>query len=360
MSIAIILGTRPEIIKFSPIIRYCIEFKIPYFIIHTGQHYNYEMDRLFFKELEIPDPNYNLNVGSGSHGFQTGTILMRTEDILMKEMPNIILVQGDTNTVMAGALAAVKLNIKIGHIEAGLRSNDRKMPEEINRIIADHISDYLYAPTENSAFNLIQEGIDRTKIFITGNTVVDAVFQNLEITKDKEDTLKNYGLQEGQYVVTTIHRAENVDDPRKLFSILSGLKEIAQRYSLKILFPVHPRTRKMINIHQIEVDKITLIDPVGYFDFLQLEANAKAILTDSGGVQEEACILHVPCVTLRENTERPETLEVGANILAGTDPANIVSSFEQILKKSLDWENPYGDGRSGERIIKLLIREGII
>lgn len=360
MSIAIILGTRPEIIKFSPIIRYCISFKIPYFIIHTGQHYNYEMDRLFFKELEIPDPEYNLNVGSGSHGFQTGTILMRTEDILIKEKPSVILVQGDTNTVMAGALAAAKLNIKIGHVEAGLRSYDRRMPEEINRVITDHISDYLYVPTENSASNLIEEGIDKAKLFITGNTIVDAVFQNLKIAKEKEDTLTKYGLQQGQYIVTTIHRAENVDDPAKLFSIFSGLKEIAQRYSLKILFPVHPRTRKMINIHQIEVDKITLIEPVGYFDFLQLEANAKAILTDSGGVQEEACILHVPCVTLRENTERPETLEVGANILAGTDPTNIVSSFEQLLKNSQDWKNPYGDGRSGERIIKLLTREGLI
>lgn len=228
MKIAIILGTRPEIIKMSPLIRECEMQGIGYYILHTGQHYSFEMDRVFFEELKLPVPKYNLDVGSGSHGEQTGKMLAGIEEILLKDMPDIVLVQGDTNTVLAGALAASKLHIKVGHVEAGLRSFDRSMPEEINRIVADHISDYLFAPTENSKGHMLDEGIPEEKIFVTGNTVVDAVYQNLEISKQTRHTLSKLKLKKGEYFLTTVHRAENTDNKERLSSILNGFEQIYQ------------------------------------------------------------------------------------------------------------------------------------
>ncbi len=315
MKFCIILGTRPEIIKMSPIIRECLKRNLDFFTIHTGQHYSYEMDRIFFEELKLPVPQYNLDVGSGSHGHQTGKMLAGIEDILIKEKPDIVYIQGDTNTVLAGALAASKLHIKIGHVEAGLRSFDRTMPEEVNRVIADHISDLLFAPTEASKALLLKEGIPESKIFVTGNTIVDAVNENLKIA-DNSNILERLGLKPKEYMLSTLHRQENVDDKARLLEIMKGLGEVSKKYMMPIVLPIHPRTKKMIKEFGIQLPEgVRAIEPLGFMEFLKAEANAKLVLTDSGGVQEECCILGVPCVTLRENTERPETITVGANIL---------------------------------------------
>jgi UDP-N-acetylglucosamine 2-epimerase (non-hydrolysing) len=351
--IAIILGTRPEIIKMSPIIRECERIREDYIILHTGQHYSYEMDKTFFDELELPQPKYNLDAGSGSHAEQTGRILTGIEKILINERPDIVLVQGDTNTVLAGALAAAKLHIKVGHVEAGLRSFDRAMPEEINRIVSDHISDYLFAPTETAKNYLLKEGIEESKIIVTGNTIVDAVYQNRDLSKKKADILGKYGLVPKSYILVTAHRAENVDSPETLKNIISTLEILAKEYSVPVFFPMHPRTKKMMDQFGLIPEKITIIDPVGFLEFLQLESNARLVLTDSGGVQEETCILGVPCVTLRTSTERPETIDTGANVLAGTHTDQILKAAKQMLSRQQDWKNPYGDGNAGERIITL-------
>jgi UDP-N-acetylglucosamine 2-epimerase (non-hydrolysing) len=358
MKISIILGTRPEIIKMSPIIRYLAKIQENFFIIHTGQHYSYEMDKTFFEALELPTPKYNLDVGSGSHAEQTGKIMIGIENVLQREKPDVILVQGDTNTVMAGAVTASKLHIPIGHVEAGLRSYDRLMPEEINRVIADHVSDYLFAPTKIAQENLLREGISQTKIYITGNTIVDAVHQNLNIAQRSGNILKILNLLQKNYFLVTAHRAENVDDKKRLTKIIEGLFAIQKEYSLPVIFPIHPRTEKKIREFGINLDRITTIPPQGFLEFLQLEYNAKLILTDSGGVQEEACILGVPCVTLRDNTERPETVEVGANMLSGVEPESIFQSAEKMLGAQGTWKNPFGDGMASQKIINIL--QGII
>jgi len=357
MKIAIILGTRPEIIKMSPIIRECEKQGIDYYILHTGQHYSYEMDKIFFEQLKLPQAKYNLDVGSGKHGEQTGKMLVAIEEILIKDRPDIVLVQGDTNTVLAGAIAASKLHIKIGHVEAGLRSFDNTMPEETNRIIADHISDYLFAPTETSRKYLLSEGIPEERIFVTGNTIVDAAYQNLVISKDGDDILKELGLKEKEYFVATTHRAENVDSRERLGRILSSFSQIYKEFDLPVIFPAHPRTVKMIKEFGLEVPEGTrLIEPLGYLEFLQLESGAKMILTDSGGVQEESCILKVPCVTLRDNTERPETVDVGANLIAGIGE-NIVECARKMLESNPEWENPYGNGNAAELTIQSMVTD---
>lgn len=355
MKISIILGTRPEIIKMSPIIRECEKKRLDYFILHTGQHYSYNLDKIFFQELSLPEAKYNLDVGSGSHAEETGKMLMGIENILMEEKPDVVLVEGDTNTVLAGALAASKLHIKVGHVEAGLRSHDRNMPEEINRILADHCSDYLFAPTEEAKANLLKEGILMNNIFVTGNTIVDAVHQNLEIAKMKADVLTKLDLEKGGYFLVTAHRQENVDVKERLKDILDGLELIYSEFNHPIIYPIHPRTMKRLREFGLEVQKgVRLIDPLGFLEFLQLEANTELILTDSGGVQEESCILKVPCVTLRDNTERPETIEVGSNILVGVNQDKILRGVKKMLSKERKWKNPFGDGRASERIVGLI------
>lgn len=350
--ICIILGTRPEIIKMSPIIRECEKQNLDYFVLHTGQHYSYEMDKVFFETLEIPQPRHNLDVGSGSHALQTGNIMVGVEKILHEEKPDVVFVQGDTNTVLAGSLAASKLKIKVGHVEAGLRSFDRSMPEEINRIVSDHIADYLFAPTEKSREYLLKEGIDSAKVFVTGNTIVDAVYQNIEISKSKKDVLTILGLSPKKYILVTFHRAENVDNAGRLKGIINALNSIKDHFSLPIVFPIHPRTEKTAKEFGIPLYGINIIKPQGFLEFIQLEVNAKLVLTDSGGVQEEACILGVPCITLRDNTERPETLDVGANVLAGVNPASIFSHAKTILSEEKTWSNPYGNGNAASLIIE--------
>lgn len=361
MKVAIVVGTRPEIIKMSPVIRECEKRKqidndssFDYFILHTGQHYSYNMDKVFFDQLNLPEAKYNLDVGSGSHGVQTGKILAGIEEVLMKEQPDVVLVQGDTNTVLAGALAASKLHIKVGHVEAGLRSYDRTMPEEINRVLADHIADFCFAPTKQAKEILLSEGIRSDNIFVTGNTIVDAVFQHADIAKEKATILDRLNLELQNFFLVTVHRQENVDDKKRFQEILSSLKQLHDTYDIPIVYPIHPRAKKMMQQYNLSNDGITLIDPVDFLDFLQLENNAKLVLTDSGGVQEETCILRRPCVTLRDNTERPETVDVGANVLAGTKRETILDQVSVMLTNNNVWENPFGDGNSGKEIISIL------
>jgi len=355
MKISIILGTRPEIIKMSPVIRELKNKGSDYFILHTGQHYSYNLDRIFFEELELPAAKYNLDVGSGTHAEETGKMLMGIEKILNEEKPDVVLVEGDTNTVLAGALAASKLHIEVGHIEAGLRSYDRTMPEEINRVLTDHISDYLFAPTVKARENLLREGIEEDKIFVTGNTIVDAVYQNLEIARRKVDILKKLNLNPEGYFLVTAHRQENVDVKERLKGILEGLELVYNKFDLPIIYPIHPRTMKRIKKFGLEVPKgITAIEPLGFLEFLQLEANAKLVLTDSGGVQEETCILKVPCVTLRDNTERPETLEIRSNVLVGVNKNKILAGVKIMVSKERNWENLFGDGKAGIRILGII------
>jgi len=358
--ILIVIGTRPEIIKMSPIIRECTNQGLEFSVLHTGQHYSYAMDKIFFEQLDLSSPNYSLDVGSGTQGTQTAKILMGIENVLLKHPPGIVLVQGDTNTVFAGALSAAKLHIPVGHVEAGLRSFDRSMPEEINRIVTDHISDQLYAPTENSRQNLLHEGIPAEKITVTGNTVVDAVQQNIRIAHQKVHPLEKLGLEPRNYFLVTAHRAENVDDLIPLVGILTGLKKISEHFEVPLVFPIHPRTQKMIHEFSLSTKGIRVINPVGYLEFLVLESMASLVLTDSGGVQEESCILKVPCVTLRDNTERPETIDAGSNMLAGTNAEKILEAADRMIDIPRIWNNPFGNGDAANRIMEVCKKKGTI
>ena len=354
MKLSVILGTRPEIIKMSPVIRECERRGLNYFILHTGQHYSYNMDKVFFKQLELPEAKYNLDVGSGSHAEETGRMLIGIEKILLREKPDTVLVEGDTNSVLAGALAASKLHIKVGHVEAGLRSYDRGMPEEINRVLTDQISDYLFAPTEKARKILLREGISEDKIFVTGNTIVDAVYQNLKIANKKQNVLGKLGLEPKNYFLVTLHREENVDDKKRFSRILKSLDQLASKFSLPVIYPIHPRSQKRMTEFDIKVNYVKLMPPFDFLSFLQLESNAKLVLTDSGGVQEESCILGVPCVTLRDSTERPETLEVGSNTLSGRNLEEILESAESMINRGNSWINPFGEGKAGKKIIEII------
>lgn len=354
LRIAIILGTRPEIVKLSPVIRECLCYGLDFFVLHTGQHYSYFMDKVFFKQLGLPEASFNLDVGSGSHGRQTGLMLEGIEKVLLSECPDVVLVQGDTNTVLAGAVAAAKLGIKVGHVEAGLRSYDRMMPEEINRVLADHCSEYLFAPTQYSKKILLGEGIEEKKVFVVGNTVVDSVQQNIEIAKSKSTIMHTLGLSNDKFILGTVHRAENVDDKNRLARIIDGLIKVREEFDVPLIYPIHPRAKKQVEVFGLDTSGLTLLDPLDYLTFLLLESEAKLVLTDSGGVQEETCVLGVPCVTLRDNTERPETLIVGSNVLAGTDPDSILSAAKVSINKKRDWINPFGDGKSAPKILDIL------
>jgi UDP-N-acetylglucosamine 2-epimerase (non-hydrolysing) len=338
----------------SPIIRELVERHGNYCIIHTGQHYSINMDKILFDCLKLPLPNYNLNVGSGSHAEQTAKIMVGIEKLFNQEKPDIILVQGDTNTVLAAALTAAKLCIKVGHVEAGLRSYNSKMPEEVNRVLTDHCSDYLFPPGAKARTILVNEGISVSKIFVTGNTIVDAVYQNLQIANSDLNTLRGLNLSPKCYFLLTIHRQENVDDPMRFKTMLEGLRKLASVYKIPVIWPIHPRSKNKIDSLNISTEGVILIEPLDFLGFLQLENNAKLILTDSGGVQEEACILGVPCVTLREDTERPETLDVGANMLAGAVPETILKCVEIMLRCDGSWPNPFGNGQAAKNIIKII------
>lgn len=361
MKIAFIIGTRPEIIKMSPLIDEVRKRNIDHVLIHTGQHYDREMSGKFFEDLELPQPDYNIGVGSTSHGKQTAAMLEGLEEILLKEKPDIVLVEGDTNAVMAGALASSKIYIPLGHVESGLRSYDKTMPEEINRVVADICSQLFFVPTEESALNLVFEGLNPHDIHITGNTVVDAVYRNLKIAEKRS---KLNFKQKKDYLTLTLHRAENTDDPLRLKNITNALLELKETM---IVFPVHPRTVKTLKNLDLyddllNAEHIELIKPVGYLDFLVLLSNSKLVITDSGGIQEEAITLNLPCITLRYNTERPETVTAGGNILVGTDEERIIQVVKNILEdeelhqKMSQAQNPYGDGKTSKKIVEIILK----
>lgn len=351
----IVLGTRPEIIKLSSIIRSLSESKINWSVIHTNQHYSKELDSYLFQDLDLPPSDYNLNVGSGWPSWQTGNMMIGIEKILKEDHFDCMIVQGDTNSVLAGALSASKLGIPVAHVEAGLRSYDRTMPEEINRILTDHISDFLFPPTSVAAETLLNENLPESKIFEVGNTVVDAVFQNQKIAEKKSRILTKLKLLPEKYVLMTVHRSENTKEESHITNIFVAIELLMNKYEFPVVYPIHPRTKKFIKTKGIEVpENLKLIDPVGYLDFIKLMKHAVLVLTDSGGVQEESCILQVPCVTLRENTERPETLKVGSNILAGTNSDRIVKAADSMITKAKNWENPFGNGTTGKQIINIL------
>lgn len=353
MKIAILVGTRPEIIKMAPVIRECQKRRLDYFIIHSKQHYSEKLDGIFFSELDLPAPRYNLNAGSGGHANQTGRILIELEPILISEQPDVLLVQGDTNTVAAGALAAHKLHIKVGHIEAGLRSFDQTMPEESNRIVVDHISDYLFAVTDLQVGHLKKEGLPESKIFKVGNTIVDALLSHQVHAEKTSQILSEMKLKRKGYYLLTSHRAANVDDPDALREIIQLITKIRG----KVYWPIHYRTQKVIKESKIDLPaNLTWTEPVGYSDFLKLLSNCTAVITDSGGVQEEACILGVPCVTIRDCTERPETVDVGANVLVHRNAEAMVAALKRPITP---WTNPFGDGHTAERILDIVMGQHV-
>ncbi len=354
-TLVFILGTRPEIIKLSPVIRECDRREIPFTLIHTGQHYSDELDSVFFETLELGYPDYNLEVGSASHGKQTGQMIEDIERVLLDEQPDTILVQGDTNSVLAGGIAASKLDgVRVGHVEAGLRSHDQEMPEEINRRLVDHVSEYLFAPTGLTRENLLDEGIPEKFITVTGNTIVDAVEENVQIARKESEIVRELEIS-GEFTLLTAHRAENVDDKDRFISLLDGVSQAAREYDWSVVYPIHPRAQERLKEFDIEVPaEITLVEPINFLDFLLLEDQAELIFTDSGGVQEESCILQTPCVTLRDNTERPETVDVGANIIVGVKSKRILDGVEEMLTREPTWENPFGDGTAAEQILNTI------
>lgn len=348
-------GTRPEIIKLAPVVRAFLEMGIKPLLIHTGQHYDYEMSRIFLEELELPPIDYHLEVGSGTQAEQTGKAMIKIEKVLMEERPDVTLVQGDTNTVLAGALASVKLKIPVAHVEAGLRSFDRTMPEEINRILADHASEVLFPPTEEARKNLEREGITEN-VYVVGNTIVDAVLQNSLVAEKKSDVLERLDLKPKEYILITAHRAENTDS----WENLTRLVEILESLPMMAVYPIHPRTEGRLKRFGLwervaSIENLILTKPLGYLDFLRLEKNAFAVMTDSGGVQEEAIILDVPCLTLRYNTERPETVKAGGNILVGLERERVLRYLQRLIEDRDFYEkmakapNPFGDGKAAER-----------
>ena len=348
MKIVSIVGARPQFVKAAALSKKLRE-KFTEVLVHTGQHYDSNMSDVFFKELGIPEPDYNLGVGSGSHGEQTGGMLIEIEKVLIKEKPDLVLVYGDTNSTIAGSLAAAKLHIKVAHVGAGLRSFNRAMPEELNRVVTDHLSDFLFTPTKTAVDNLNKEGIING-VFNTGDVMYDAVLQFSRVAKEKSQILRTLGIEPKTYLYATVHRAENTDNPENLKNIILALAESGE----KIVFPIHPRTRKMMGgIELPSLPNIKMIEPVGYLDNLILIENSKKVLTDSGGIQKEAYFLKVPCITLREETEWVETVEDGWNILVGADKKKIQQSIEKFESKGKQSDH-FGDGQAANKIAEII------
>lgn len=348
MKVLTIVGARPQFIKAAPVSR-VLRRKHEEFLLHTGQHYDDEMSDLFFRQLKIPAPDLNLEVGSGRHGAQTGAMLPGIESAAMEHEPDWLLVYGDTNSTLAGALVGAKLHIKVAHVEAGLRSYDRRMPEEVNRVVADHLSTLLLCPTDIAVGNLSREGIT-DGVHVVGDVMYDAFLQNLDAARKSSDAMHELGLSRHGYQLLTVHRAENVDDPDRLGAILRGVEDSG----CDVVFPVHPRTRAALKATAREMPpNVRLIDPVGYIEMLILEENAEAIVTDSGGVQKEAYFAGRPCITLRDRTEWTETVKAGWNVLVGTDATEIARAMRQFRPEG---ERPrlFGDGHAAERVIEQL------
>lgn len=372
MKVVTVVGARPQFIKAASVSR-TIEAlnkakrQIREILVHTGQHYDYLMDKVFFEELELPKPDYHLGVGSGSHAKQTGRMLERIEPILKKENPEVILVYGDTNSTLAGALVAAKLKIPVAHVEAGLRSYNRNMPEEINRLLTDHLSTLLFCPTDQAVRNLSKEGVkdgSRRIVKNVGDVMYDSILYYSKVAEKKSTILKkldlitpNSALRTPNYYLATLHRAENTDDPKKLKSIFEALNEIGGKHP--VILPLHPRTKKMMKVYRLlsKFKNIKFIDPVSYLDMLQLERSAKAILTDSGGVQKEAYWFKVPCFTLREETEWVETVEGGWNVLVGMEAKKIVEGIRNFKEeKKFSLKGIFGNGKASEKIVRNLMK----
>jgi UDP-N-acetylglucosamine 2-epimerase (non-hydrolysing) len=357
--IMVVVGTRPEIIKMAPILRALEQKKLPSIFVHCGQHYDYNMSQQFIEELQLPEPNYSYKVKAYSQGVQTARIIVHMEQLLQKTLPSVALVEGDTNTVLTTALAAVKLGIPVGHVEAGLRSFDLRMPEEHNRRLTDHVSTYLFAPTETAENNLRKENV-WGKIFVTGNTVIDSVVQHLPMAEKKSRILQT--LPFDKFILATAHRAENVDNLIVLESFMDALAEA----SLPVVFPMHPRTKKRLRQNKLwrkarSWKNLHILPPIGYFDFLVLMKKCEMILTDSGGIQEEATAppIRKPVLVVRLSTERPEAVEAGFARVIGTEKRAIVEAMEETLRKkrTLPEESPYGDGSAAKRIVRIVAEE---
>jgi len=355
--IFLIAGARPNFMKIAPLIRELKKRNLEYKLIHTGQHYDYEMSKIFFDGLGIPEPEIYLNIGSASHAVQTAKIMIEFEKVILNEKPSLIVVVGDVNSTLACSLVAKKLNIKIAHVEAGLRSFDQRMPEEINRILTDQLSDFLFITEPSAEANLKREGIDQNKIFFVGNIMIDNLLINLDEARNL-NTLIKYSLKLKDFALMTIHRPSNVDNVASLKRIIEIINYIQER--MKVFFPIHPRTRKRLKEFDLEKNLIKsnliLSEPIGYLEFLNLMLNSRVILTDSGGIQEEASYLKVPVLTMRENTERPITIEKGTNEIVGTDFEKIKNYINKILtdtyKKGQNIEK--WDGKTSERIVDII------
>jgi UDP-N-acetylglucosamine 2-epimerase (non-hydrolysing) len=358
-----VVGARPNFMKVAPIVAAMKKRPNDFLplVLHTGQHYDVSMSDAFFTDLDLPNPDIHLGVGSASHAAQTAAIMERFEPVVLREQPDWVLVVGDVNSTIACSLVCVKLGIKVAHVEAGLRSRDRTMPEEINRLLTDQIADLLFTPSADADQNLLAEGIPRERIRFVGNIMIDSLFTNLN--RASACKIKSrLGVTERQYAVLTLHRPSNVDNRETFERILTALEVIAAH--LPIIFPVHPRTRKTIaqfglNDRIAASTNIRLIEPLGYLDFLNLYSGARLLLTDSGGIQEETTALGIPCLTLRENTERPITVEMGTNVIVGTDTKKIVSEAAAILKgggAKKAQQPPLWDGQTADRILDVLLR----
>jgi len=348
-----IVGARPQFIKAAIVSKTLRDCGLKEILVHTGQHYDVNMSDVFFDELNLPKPDYYLGIGSGTHGYQTGRMLMEIEKVLMRELPDLVIVYGDTNTTLAGALASVKLHIQLAHVEAGLRSFNKRMPEEINRVLTDHISDYLFAPTATAVENLKREGI-KNGVYWVGDVMFDLATQVARIV-DEKSVLEKFRVIPKQYILVTIHRAENTDDARNLSEIVEALNELSEIYS--VIFPIHPRTLKMVNKFNLSFSKhVKVIEPVSYKEMIALEKNARLIITDSGGVQREAYFFKVPCVIPRNETEWVELVDSGWHKLVGPDKSKIVSAVLDVLKREsqLEWINFFGEGDAAIKIAKII------
>jgi UDP-N-acetylglucosamine 2-epimerase (non-hydrolysing) len=357
-----VVGARPNFMKVAPIVAAMKKRPDTFLplVVHTGQHYDAAMSDSFFRDLDLPHPDVHLGVGSGSHAAQTAAVMERFEPVVLREKPDWVLVVGDVNSTIACALVCVKLGVKVAHVEAGLRSRDRTMPEEINRLLTDQIADLLFTPSHDADENLITEGIPRERICFVGNIMIDSLQRNLEVARALP-TQQQLGLNGIDYALLTLHRPSNVDARDSFERILAALETIAAK--LPIVFPVHPRTRKTIGelglSDRVEsIKDLRIIEPLGYLDFLNLSSGARLVLTDSGGIQEETTALGIPCLTLRENTERPITVEMGTNVVVGTDTTKIIAAANATLngsaKKALT-QPPLWDGHTSERILDALI-----
>ncbi|UCD16792.1 MAG: UDP-N-acetylglucosamine 2-epimerase (non-hydrolyzing) [Candidatus Zixiibacteriota bacterium] len=360
--LALVVGARPNFMKAAPLMQDLRRFPDIFdpILVHTGQHYDHRLSQLFFDELKMSRPDIYLGIGSGTHAEQTGQIMIELEKVFLSSPPDLVVVFGDVNSTLAAAVVAAKLCLKLAHVEAGLRSFDSAMPEEINRIVTDRLADFLFVSERSGLVNLAREGIPNEKIFFTGNIMIDSLIKNLEVAR-KSDILERLKLNPRTYITMTMHRPANVDNRDALAGIMDGITRVSRR--MPVIFPCHPRTKKMIDEFRLPIrgdgDALRIINPLGYLEFLKLQSESKFVLTDSGGIQEETTFLGIPCITMRENTERPATVEIGSNVISGTDPEKITRSANAIIEGSIRTGSipELWDGHTAERIVAVLLEK---